>query len=180
MRNWLTVAAAFLPLAARGADADVVVYGGTSAGVAAAVQAARMGKTVVVIEPSQHVGGLTTGGLGWTDSGNKAVIGGISREFYQRVKKYYDDPSVWIHEKRDAYQFYRAKDDAMWTFEPKVAEKLLREMLAEAKVAVVFGERLDRAEGVDRAGKRIVLIAMESGKVFRGKMFIDATYEGDL
>src|SRR5262245_27017505 len=103
---------------------DVVVYGGNASGVAAAIQASRMGKTVVLIEPGKHIGGLTSGGLGWTDSGDKRVIGGISREFYQRVKKYYDEPNVWIHVKREAYPFYRKDEDAMWTFEPKVAEKI--------------------------------------------------------
>ena len=78
---------------------DIVVYGGTAAGTAAAVQCARMGKSVVLIEPGKHIGGLTSGGLGWTDIGNKAAIGGISREFYQRVKKHYDDPKAWTHEK---------------------------------------------------------------------------------
>jgi ribulose 1,5-bisphosphate synthetase/thiazole synthase len=160
--------------------ADIVVYGGTSAGVTAAIQAKRMGKTVVLVEPTKHVGGLTTGGLGWTDSGNKAVVGGLSREFYQRVKKHYDDPKAWKYEKQEQYKNYRKDEDAMWTFEPKVAEKILREMLAEAKVDLVEGERLDRAKGVTLDGKRIVSIAMESGKTFEGKMFIDATYEGDL
>ena len=74
---------------------DLVVYGGTSAGIAAAVQAHRMGKTVIVIEPSQRVGGLTTGGLGQTDIGNKAAIGGIAREFYEDVAEYYQDPAAW-------------------------------------------------------------------------------------
>ena len=181
MRRAFIIAAVILaPSLSPAADHDIVVYGGTASGAAAAVQSARMGKTVMLIEPGRHIGGLTSGGLGWTDSGNKAVIGGISREFYQRVKKHYDDPAVWIHEKRDSYRFYRGKDDAMWTFEPKVAEKILREMLAEAKVSVVFGERLDRAKGVKLDGKRIVSVGMESGKVFAGKVFIDATYEGDL
>ncbi len=160
--------------------ADIVVYGGTSAGVTAAIQAKRLGKSVVLIEPTHHIGGLTTGGLGWTDSGNKAVVGGLSREFYQRVKNHYDDPKAWKFEKRDSYKFYRKDEDAMWTFEPGVAEKILREMLAEAKVPVVEGERLDRAKGVKLKGKDIVSIAMESGKIFEGKMFIDATYEGNL
>jgi hypothetical protein len=162
------------------ADYDVVIYGGTSAGVTAAIQAARMGKTVVLIEPSQHVGGLTSGGLGMTDSGNKAVIGGLAREFYQRVKKHYDRPEAWKFEKRERYKSYRPDDDAMWTFEPHVAEKLLREMLDEHKVPVVLGERLDRARGVKLNDKRIVSIATESGKAFAGMVFIDATYEGDL
>jgi hypothetical protein len=183
MRRFLiAVTALFAPSPMFAADYDVIVYGGNASGVATAVQVARMGKTVVLIEPGKHIGGLTSGGLGWTDSGNKAVIGGISREFYQRVKKHYDDPKAWIHEKQETYKFYRKEDDAMWTFEPKVAEKILREMLQEAKVPVVFGERLDRApgKGVKLDGKRIVSLTTESGKTFGGKMFIDATYEGDL
>jgi len=183
MRAFRYPAAVALVLFARpavAADYDVVVYGGTASGVAAAVQAARMGKTVVVVESSQHIGGLTSGGLGWTDSGNKAVIGGVAREFYQRVKKHYDDPKAWVHQKPEQYASYRPKEDAMWTFEPKVAEQLLRAMLAEHKVPVVTSERLDRAKGVKLDGKRITSISTESGKPFGGKVFIDATYEGDL
>jgi hypothetical protein len=181
MRLPLTLFAVFAFCAPGGAaDFDVVVYGGNASGVAAAVQTARMGKTVVLIEPGKHIGGLTSGGLGWTDSGDKRVIGGISREFYQRVKKHYDDPKAWVHENRDEYKFYRKDEDAMWTFEPKVAEQILRDMLKEAKVEVAFGERLDRAKGVKLDGKRIVSMTTESGKTFAGKMFIDATYEGDL
>ncbi|HVL11142.1 MAG TPA: FAD-dependent oxidoreductase [Gemmata sp.] len=174
----LTLLVTAAPAAA--ADYDVVVYGGTASGAAAAVQAARMGKTVILVEPGKHIGGLTSGGLGWTDSGNKAVIGGISREFYQRVKKYYDDPNAWTLQKSETYPFYRPKDDAMWTFEPRVAEKILHEMLAEAKVPVEFGQRLERAKGVKLDGKKIVSIGTEGGKTFVGKVFIDATYEGDL
>jgi hypothetical protein len=180
MRSLGLFAALALAPAARAADYDVVVYGGNASGVAAAAQASRMGKTAVLIEPGRHIGGLTSGGLGWTDSGDKRVIGGISREFYQRVKKHYDDPQAWVHEKRDGYKFYRKDEDAMWTFEPKVAEQILRDLLKEAKVEVVFGERLDRTKGVRLDGKRIVSMTTESGKTFAGKMFIDATYEGDL
>ncbi len=132
----------FLPAAAaeeKEPTYNIVVYGGTSGGVAAAVQAARMGKKVVLIEPSRHLGGLSSGGLGATDIGNKAAIGGIAREFYQRVKKHYDDPSAWKWQKPPAK---RSAEDAQWTFEPHVAEKIFREMLKEAKVEVVMGERL--------------------------------------
>src|SRR5687767_11459656 len=102
MRLPLTLLALFVSSAsASAADYDVVVYGGNASGAAAAVQVSRMGKSVVLIEPGKHIGGLTSGGLGWTDSGNKAVIGGISREFYQRVKKHYDEPGAWVHEKRE-------------------------------------------------------------------------------
>lgn len=102
---------------------DVVIYGGTSAGIAAAVQVKRMGGTVIVIEPSGRIGGLTTGGLGQTDIGNKAAIGGISREFYQRVRKYYEQPANWKWQQRDEYRGggqskTAANEDTMWTFEP--------------------------------------------------------------
>ena len=159
---------------------DVVVYGGTSAGIAAAIQAARMGHSAVIVEPGQHLGGLTSGGLGWTDSGRKDAIGGISREFYQRIKRHYDDPKSWPFGKREAYSRYRAQDDAMWTFEPKVAEAVYVAMLKEAGVTVVKGERLNRKTGVSSKNRTIVSITAESGKTFRGRMFIDATYEGDL
>lgn len=163
------------------AEYDVCVYGGTSGGVAAAVQTARMGKSVVLIEPSKHIGGLTSGGLGWTDSGDKSAVGGIAREFYQRVKKYYDQPLVWKHQTREEYKFYREKDDAMWTFEPHVAEKILRAILDEHKVKVVEGERLDRsAKGIVQDGKRIKSIRTTAGNTYTAKVFIDATYEGDL
>ena len=80
---------------AQPASYDIVIYGGTSAGVIAAVQAKRMGKTVVIVSPDKHLGGLSSGGLGFTDTGNKAVIGGLSREFYHRVWKHYHDGSAW-------------------------------------------------------------------------------------
>ncbi|MFH1266038.1 MAG: FAD-dependent oxidoreductase, partial [Planctomycetota bacterium] len=101
---------------------DVVVYGGTSAGVAAAVQVARMGKTVVLIEPGRHLGGLSSGGLGATDIGNKAAIGGLAREFYQRIHKHYQQPSAWRQETLAEYtkeKRGRSIDkDTMWGFEP--------------------------------------------------------------
>lgn len=172
---------------AHGADEpvyDLVIYGGTSGGVATAVQARRMGKTAVIVEPSQHLGGLTSGGLGATDIGNKGAIGGVSREFYQRIKKHYADPANWTHEKPENYRSGRgselANEDAMWTFEPHVAEKLLDEWCAEDGIVVVKGERLDLARGVEKVDGRIASIRMESGRVFRGRMFVDATYEGDL
>src|SRR5690606_20385212 len=90
--------------AAQPAAYDIVIYGGTSGGVAAAVQAKRMGKSVVLIEPSDRVGGLTTGGLGQTDIGNKSVIGGIAREFYQAVREHYQDDSAWKWQTRQQYR----------------------------------------------------------------------------
>ncbi len=139
-------------------ESEVVIYGGTASGVSAACTAARLGKKAVVAEFGNHVGGLTSGGLGWTDIGNKAAIGGFSRDFYKRLGKHY------------------GKDEA-WFFEPSVAERELRALLAESKVSVKFGQKLAT---VKKDGARITEMTMEDGTVYRGKMFIDATYEGDL
>jgi flavin-dependent dehydrogenase len=168
-------------------EADICIYGGTSGGITAAIQAAREGRTVVLIEPTMFLGGLTTGGLGATDIGNKRAIGGVSREFYAAIFKYYSDESKWTHQTRADYFTHRPHGNAtdegtMWTFEPHVATTVYDQMLKAAgeKVTVVFGERLDLKNGVVKDGARIVKIVMESGREFTGKVFIDATYEGDL
>jgi hypothetical protein len=182
----LAVASLTSTLAAEEAQKfDVVVYGGTSGGVTAAIQSAKMGKTVVLIEPTKFLGGLTTGGLGATDIGNKKAIGGISREFYHRIWQHYQDDKEWRQQTREQYFAKRphgnsATENTMWTFEPHVASKVYDTWIAEAKVPVVFGERLDLKNGVKKDGAKITEIIMESGKRFSGKMFIDATYEGDL
>ena len=179
--------AVFLVSGRAAAPYDLVVYGGTSGGVIAAIQAARLGRTCVLIEPTHFLGGLTTGGLGATDIGNKAAIGGISREFYVRVWQHYNQPGSWRQEARADYLKARAgrndpQEKTMWTFEPHVASKIYDDMLREVadKVTVIKGERLDLARGVVKEGARIRRIVMESGRAFEGRMFIDATYEGDL
>lgn len=164
---------------------DVVIYGGTSAGIASAIQASRMGKSVVIIEPSNRLGGLTTGGLGQTDIGNKHVIGGISREFYQNIRKYYNKPESWKWQNRDDYlddgQTRTDKnEDSMWTFEPSAALKVYQQMISGEKIDIVYGERLNRENGVTKKDNMIESIKMENGTKYIGKMFIDATYEGDL
>jgi hypothetical protein len=165
---------------------DLVIYGGTSAGISAAIQASRMGKTVVVIEPTNRIGGLTTGGLGQTDIGNKQAIGGIAREFYQNVKKHYQQPENWKWQKSGEYKDggqtrTDSGEDAMWTFEPSAALKILHQMLEpEKNITLVHNQRLDRKNGVTKKKGVITSIAMESGEVYSGKAFIDATYEGDL
>ena len=92
-----------LPLAGATRQSDVLIYGCTSAAISAAIQTTKMGKTVVIACPERHLGGLSAGGLGWTDSGNKAVIGGLSREFYHRVWQHYDKPEAWRWQKREEY-----------------------------------------------------------------------------
>ena len=166
---------------------DVVVYGGTAAGVIAAVQVKKMGKTVIIVGPDKHLGGLSSGGLGFTDSGDKSVIGGLSRNFYHRVWQYYQKPETWVHQKREAFgnkgQGTVAMDQAdrtMWIFEPSVAEKVFEDYVKEFSIPVLRDEWLDRTNGVRLADGRIAEITMLSGKTFAGKMFIDATYEGDL
>lgn len=164
---------------------DIVIYGGTSGGIAAAIQSARLGKSVVLIEPYQRIGGMTTGGLGQTDIGNKQAIGGISREFYQNIRKYYDDSTHWKWQTRSEYQDggqtrTKAGEDAMWTFEPSAALQVYEEMIAAEDIELVTGEKLDRENGVTKEGGAITQITMENGKTYQGKMFMDATYEGDL
>ncbi len=161
---------------------DICVYGGTAAGVVTAVQSARMGKTVVLIEPGKTIGGMTSGGLGNTDIGKQTTIGGLTREFYQSIRNWYQQPGHWKFQAKDKYTAKgdRVTDDAWFVFEPHVAEQLLNEMLAQAKVPVVFGERLDLENGVKKDGAKIVAIRMESGRVFTAGMFVDCSYEGDL
>ena len=161
-------------------EADVVIYGGTSAGVMAAVQVRRMGKSCVLIEPGRHLGGLSSSGLGRTDADDTGVIGGLAREFYQRIKRHYDDKEAWVHADRNRYKAYKPESDAMFYFEPHVAEKIFDQLAKESGATVVRGERLDRKSGVIRDGQRITGLRMESGKTYKGKMFIDASYEGDL
>ena len=166
---------------------DVVVYGGSSAAVIAAVQAKRMGKSVVVVSPDRHLGGLSSGGLGWTDTGDKAVIGGLARDFYHRVWNHYEQPKAWRWQERAAYgnrgQGHAAGDGearTMWVFEPHVAERIFEEYVAENGIEVVRDEWLDRERGVRTDAGQIVSITTLAGNTYPGKMFIDATYEGDL
>ena len=173
---------------------DVVVYGGTAAGIVCAIQVARMGKTVVVIEPSHRIGGLTTGGLGQTDIGNKSAIGGISRQFYERIAEHYRQPSNWKWQQERDYRSQgqsrtQSGENTMWTFEPSAALSVLQELAREHNIEVIYGERLDRSgstssgmlgSGIEKVGSEIRTIRVESGRVFRGRRFIDCSYEGDL
>src|SRR5690606_1129004 len=168
-------------------QADLIVYGGTSAGIISAVQAKKSGKTVIVVSPDRHLGGLSSGGLGFTDTGDKSVIGGLARDFYHRVYLHYRDSTAWRWQMQSDYgnkeQGTPAIDvDArtMWIFEPHVAEKVFEGYVGEYGLDVGRDEWLDREQGVVVEEGRIVSITTLKGNTYRGKMFIDATYEGDL
>ena len=139
-------------------ETDLCVYGGTSGGVVAAVQAARMGKSAVIVNPAGNLGGMTSGGLGATDTGNIGAIGGLSREFYRRVGRHYG-----LSER--------------FNFEPHVAEQVFDAMALEHGIMVRHDERI---ASVVKVGQRISEVTTENGNVYRARMFIDASYEGDL
>lgn len=167
--------------------ADVIVYGGTSAAITSAIKAKELGHSVIVVSPDKHLGGLTAGGLGWTDTGNKAVIGGLSREFYHRVWEHYNSASAWTQQTRESYgnkgQGNPAIDGAqrtMWIFEPSAAEKVFEAWIKEKGITVIRPALLDREKGVVVENKRIKSFQTLDGQTFSGKMFVDATYEGDL
>jgi hypothetical protein len=143
---------------------DVCIYGGNSAGVIAAYSAKKMGKTVLLIEPGKNIGGLSSGGLGFTDIGNKYVVTGLSKDFYRRIGTHYGKLEQWV-------------------FEPHVAEDIFKNYVDRAKVDVIYGYRLST---VEKAGKSIKTITIEpstgpaKNKTVSAKVFIDCSYEGDL
>ena len=167
--------------------ADIIIYGGTSAGVISAVQAKILGKSVIIISPEKHLGGLSSGGLGYTDTGNKSVIGGLAREFYHRIFLHYQKNESWVWQKKEEFGYQRhgtrslkTEDSTIWIFEPHVAEEVFENFIKENEILVMRNEWLNRENGVIKQKGNIVSIRTLSGKIFRGKMFIDATYEGDL
>ena len=145
---------------------DLVVYGGTAGGVMTAVSGARHGLRTLLLEPGQHVGGMVSGGLSGTDVGKSEVIGGMALEFYWRVARH--------------YQLDRHLQQIAWMPEPGVAEKVMRDMLAEAKVTLLTGHRLRERNGVTREGRRVTGLVTENGARFNGRVFADCSYEGDL
>ncbi len=185
MKSALTLL--FLSVSLQAADHDVVIYGGTCAAITSAVQVKKMGKSVIIVSPDKHLGGLSSGGLGFTDTGNKAVIGGLARDFYHRIYMHYQKPEAWVQQQKDQYgnkgQGTPAMDGenrTMWIFEPHAAEQVFEDYVKEFAIEVVRDEWLDRAKGVTQEGGKIIAITTLSGKTYVGKMFIDATYEGDL
>lgn len=167
--------------------ADIIVYGGTSAAVTAALQAAEMGRSVVVVSPDKHLGGMTSSGLGFTDTGNKEVIGGLARRFYQLIYDHYSLDEAWNWQKRSEYgnrgQGNPAIDGdkrTMWIFEPHVAEASFEKLITHPRIRLLREELLDREGGVEKVDGKILSVKTLSGKIIKGKVFIDATYEGDL
>ena len=167
--------------------ADVIVYGGTSSAVMAAVQVSRMNRSVIMVSPDMHLGGLSSSGLGFTDTGNKEVIGGLAREFYHLVYDHYQKPESWKWQKQSEYgnrgQGSPAIDGekrTMWIFEPHVAEEAFEKMITDNKITVFRDEWLNRETGVKKNKESIISIQTLSGKIFKGEVYIDATYEGDL
>ena len=186
MKHLFLSLALSLPLFSAGKQHDIVVYGGTSGGIIAAIQAAKSERSVVLVSPTPYLGGLTTSGLGWTDLGSDSILGGLSRDFYTRVYQHYQNDAAWKWEKRAEYRnqgqgqaALNPKTKLASVFEPSVATAVFDAMLKEHNVTVVTA-RLDLKNGVTMDGKRIQKIRTEDGREFEGKIFIDATYEGDL
>ncbi|MGB5820661.1 MAG: FAD-dependent oxidoreductase [Saonia sp.] len=167
--------------------ADIIVYGGTSAAIIAAVEAATSGKSVIVVSPDKHLGGLSSSGLGWTDTGDKSVIGGLARDFYHRIYQHYSSDQAWEWQPKEEYgntgQGTPAMDGenrTMWIFEPHVAEKVFEDLVKEHHIRVDRDEWLDRENGVKKNDGKMISITTLSNKTYSGKIFLDATYEGDL
>ncbi len=190
--RWLAALALSLAcggLSAYPEDYDVIVYGGTSGGVTAAVQVAKMGRKVAIVSPTKHLGGLSSSGLGWTDLGDISILGGLSREFYHRVFVHYSGQANWETVRKmngqggakvgDYGTAFNPTYQTGSIFEPKVAEGIFNAFVAENNIPVFTG-LLDLDGGVILEGNRITGIRLEDGRVFVAKMFIDAGYEGDL
>jgi hypothetical protein len=156
----------------RAKQADVVVYGSTPGGFCAAIAAAREGASVILLEPTEHVGGVNTGGLSHSDSNQtiRNTVMGLFDEWHTRIEKDYASRGVKLP--------YRVnvKDDAKWTYEPHVAARVTRQMLDEANVDVLTKRVL---QSVTKTGTRVIALVTSNG-TFTAKVFIDATYEGDL
>lgn len=186
MRRLAAAACVLTALAVQAEEAyDVVVYGSTPAALTAAIEAGRHGRSAVIVCPETRIGGLTTGGLGATDIGNKAAFGGLALEFYKDVARYYSNPDNLVvqfpdERRRKAIAAGIRRAESKWTFEPSVALSILEGWEKRHGLDIRRGEWLDRERGVEKKDGRIVSIRTLSGRVYRGKVFVDATYEGDL
>lgn len=184
-RAWQSSALALLTigsglLSAATIKTEVCIYGGTSAGVVAAVQAAKMGKSVTLVEAGQHLGGMSVEGLGGTDIDNhpfqnSPAVGGLALDFYRRVSRHYGREEKFAEMLRT-----RGKQTALWRFEPHVAEAVFDAWVNEARVRVLRGHRLAEKNGVRKEGARLLALRCENGAEIAAKVFLDCTYEGDL
>ncbi len=174
----LTVLACSLgsSISAEPLETDVCVYGGTSGGVVAAVQAARMGKSVVLVEPGRHLGGMTSGGLSAVDIGEPRSVGGLAREYFTRLVARYGKELNW-GEKFDHGGKGGPATGGAYSIEPHVAEEVFDAMAKEAGVIVW---RETRLSSVEKDGARITALRCDDGRVAKAKMILDTTYEGDL
>src|SRR6478752_118659 len=166
MKQILALTISILIIIQSKAQYDICIYGGTSAGVIAAYTAAKQNKKVILIEPGKHLGGLTSGGLGYTDIGNKYVVTGLARDFYRRMGKHYGKFETWI-------------------FEPHVAEEIFNQYIKEADVPVLFQYRIINASKQNGSIQNITIEnaaspSSSTNKTITAKMFIDCSYEGDL
>lgn len=162
-------------------DYDVVIYGGTPAGIMAAIEVSKSGKSVILLNSSEGaLGGMITNGLGNTDVLRPQTIGGLSRQFFRRIKEYYLRPENWFAMNSSQYNFLEHSTDIMTRFEPRAAQFVVKNLIQENHIPVIHNDRLKWEQGVIKTGSNINYIIMESGKKIKGKMFIDASYEGDL
>src|SRR5450759_1403743 len=167
--TFLSIILTGIPVKAQNKNSDTIdicIYGGTSAGVIAAYTAKEMGKSVILIEPGNHLGGLTSGGLGQTDIGNKYAVTGVSLNFYRRIGKHYGKLE-------------------QWTFEPHVSEHVFNEYIRSADIKVIYQHRLVSVSSVGGFIKEITIEnsikpGNSSYRIIKAKMYIDCTYEGDL
>lgn len=168
---------------------DLCVYGETPAGITAAIQAARMGKQVVLLSTGRHLGGVMTAGLTATDINNYRAVGGIGREVFERLYIYYSDSLVWKNQHRNEFfelskkRTFTGKNDSLkmqWVYESRVLEHIFKQMLKEAGVAVVYDQKIKRPDGVVKNGAAIRQIITTKNRKISAGVFIDASYEGDL
>jgi hypothetical protein len=172
---WLLLVPIGMGHSAELVEADVCVYGGTSGGVTAAVQAARLGKTVILAEPGRHLGGMTAGGLSAVDIGDPRSVGGIAREYFTKLAATVGATLAW--DKPFVAAGGGPATGGAYAIEPHKAEQLFRDLVREAGINVHYGARL---AAVKKQGPRILELITEDGTVFRAKVFLDTTYEGDL
>lgn len=160
---------------------DIVVFGSTSGAIATAIQAARLGLSVALVSPQEHIGGIQVNGLGSTDIDNQAefqnstTLGGFNLEFHQRISRHYgrlDRLNKVVQE--------RLKDVEVWRFEARVAQQVIKNWLAEYPSIVIIKSRLAPRDAIDKHAANIQAMHLENGTTISGKIFVEASYEGDL